>query len=559
MSRLRIPFAATVAVASIAAGALLGTVTAQTPGRADARYRIYAAALAAVEAEYVEPLDSLCSEPSVCGPEALVYESIDGMLRTLDPHSSFFSPKQFAQMRERQEGRYFGIGISIVSVQGDVTVTSLFEGSPAYRAGIRRGDIIAKVGEEDAKGWATEEVVKRVKGPKGTTVALTIRRPGLETPIPLTVERDEIKIATVRTAFMLAPGTGYIRLQDFSETSNAELGEALGRLKASNMDRLVLDLRDNPGGPLDQAIAVANRFLKRGQMIVSTRGRIANSDEDYRATQQGGYTDVPLIVLVNRGSASASEIVTGSMQDHDRGLVVGETTFGKALVQSVYPISNSAGLALTTGRYYTPSGRMIQRPWDGSFDEYLTYSQREQTGTRPHNPADMKLTDAQRKVYGGGGIEPDHFVVGPVEGFNPTRFTRLLNSRSAFVGFAERFTKQGDTRPGSQSAAKHIVSPGWELTDAMVDEFHQYLVDQRVVIDESALKTDLAFVKAMIHFEVDVDLFGVEEARRTFSKVDPQLLAAVGYFDEASRLLTLNTSATAGQAVRAPAANAPLR
>lgn len=557
MSRLRIPFAACVAVASIAAGAFLGTVTAQTPGRADARYRIYAAALAAVEAEYVEPLDSLCSEPTVCGTEALVYESIDGMLRTLDPHSSFFSPKQFAQMRERQEGRYFGIGISIVSVQGDVTVTSLFEGSPAYRAGIRRGDIIAKVGEEDAKGWSTEEVVKRVKGPKGTTVDLTIRRPGLETTIPLTVERDEIKIATVRTAFMLAPGTGYIRLQDFSETSNTELGEALARLKAANMDRLVLDLRDNPGGPLDQAIAVANRFLKRGQMIVSTRGRIPNSDEDYRATQQGGYTDVPLIVLVNRGSASASEIVTGSMQDHDRGLVVGETTFGKALVQSVYPISNGAGLALTTGRYYTPSGRMIQRPWDGSFDEYLTYSQREQTGNRPHNPSDLKLTDGQRKVYGGGGIEPDHFVVGPVEGFNPSRFTRLLNSRSVFVGFAERFTKEGDTRPGAKSAAKHVVAPGWELTDAMVDEFHQYLVDQRVNIDEAALKADMAFVKAMIHFEVDVDLFGVEEARRTFSKVDPQLLAALGYFDEAARLLTLNTSATAGQAVRAPASNAP--
>jgi len=444
-----------------------------------------------------------------------------------------------------------------MSTQGDVTVTSLFEGSPAYRAGIRRGDIIAKVGDEDAKGWQTEEVVKRVKGPKGTTVNLTIRRPGLEALIPLTVERDEIKIATVRTAFMLAPGTGYIRLQDFSETTNAELGEALNRLKAANMQRLVLDLRDNPGGPLDQAIAVANRFLKRGQMIVSTRGRIPNSDEDYHATEQGGFTDVPLIVVVNRGSASASEIVTGSMQDHDRGLVVGETTFGKALVQSVYPIANGAGLALTTGRYYTPSGRMIQRPWDGSFDEYLTYSQHEQTGTRPHNAADLKLTDGQRKVYGGGGIEPDHFVMGPVDGFNPTRFTRLLSSRSLFVGFAERFTKEGDARPGAQSGAKHRVAPGWVLTDAMVDEFHQYLVDQRVPMDEAAMKADMAFVKAMIHFEVDVDLFGVEEARRTFSKVDPQLLAALGYFDEAAHLLTLNTSATAGQAVRAPTANAP--
>jgi carboxyl-terminal processing protease len=560
MRRLRIPFVLIVAVLAIAVGAVVGTVTAQTPGRADARYRIYAAALAAVESDYVEPLDSLCSEATVCGSEALVYESIDGMLRTLDPHSSFFSPKQFAQMRERQEGRYFGIGISIVGVSGDVTVTALFEGSPAYRAGIRRGDIIAKVGDEDAKGWSTDDVVKRVKGPKGTSVELTIRRPGLDTPIVMTVERDEIKIATVQTAFMLAPGTGYIRLHDFAETSNDELGAALSRLKSAGMQRVVLDLRDNPGGPLDQAIKVANRFLRRDQVIVSTRGRIPNSDEDYKATQQGGYTDQPMIVLVNRGSASASEIVTGAMQDHDRALIVGETTFGKALVQSVYPISNGAGLALTTGRYYTPSGRMIQRPWDASFDEYLTYAQHDQTGDRPHNPAELKHTDANRPVYGGGGIEPDHFIDGPVEGFNPSRFSRLLASSnfSAFAAFAERFAREGDARPGSaEGPAAHLVAPGWVLTDAMMDEFHQFLVDRHVKIDEAALQTDRTFIKAMIHYEVDVDLFGVEEARRTFSKVDPQLQAAAGYFGEAADLLDLNASSTAGRTVRAPAANPP--
>jgi carboxyl-terminal processing protease len=560
MSRPRIPFPLVVAGVCIVAGAALGTVAAQTPSRADVRYRVYAAALAAVESRYVEPVDSLCSEPTVCGSEALVYESIDGMLRTLDPHSSFFSPKQFAQMRERQEGRYFGIGISIVSVGGDVTVTALFEGSPAYRAGIRRGDVITKVGDEDARGWTTDDVVKRVKGPKGTSVVLTLRRPGLDTPIILTVERDEIKIATVQTAFMLAPGTGYIYLHDFAETSNAELGDALSKLKGEGMQRLVLDLRDNPGGPLDQAIAIANRFLHNGQVIVSTRGRIPNSDADYKADHEGGYTRDPMIMLVNRGSASASEIVTGAMQDHDRALVVGETTFGKALVQSVYPISNGAGLALTTGRYYTPSGRMIQRPWDASFDDYLTYSQHDQTGQWRHDPSQLKYTDGHRSVYSGGGIEPDHFIVGPVDGFNPSRFSRLLagSSFSAFAGFAERFSREGDTRPGSKAGPdSHRVSPGWTLTDAMLDEFHQYLVDRHVKIDEAALQADRPFVKAMIHYEVDVDLFGVEEARRNLSKVDPQLLAATGYFDEAAHLLQLNDAATAGRTVRAPAANAP--
>jgi carboxyl-terminal processing protease len=534
MRHIRVPSAAAVAGMSVAAGFALGAVTVETQGRINARYEIYTAALSAIETQYVEPAEKICSTPSICGTEALVYGSIDGMLRTLDPHSSFFDPREFSSMRERQEGRYYGIGISITKVGDDITVTSLFEGSPAYRAGIRRGDIIAKVGNEDAKGWQTDDVVQRVKGPKGTSVDIAIRRPGLETLIPLTVERDEIKIATVRTSFLIEPGTGYVRLQDFSETTNDELGAALASLKKNGMERLVLDLRDNPGGPLDQAIAVANRFLHKGQMIVYTRGRIPNSDDDYKATQEGGYTDVPLIVMVDRDSASASEIVSGAMQDHQRGLLVGETTFGKALVQSVYPVANGAGLALTTGRYYTPNGRMIQRPWDGSFDEYITYGQREQ------NP------DAA------GGVKPDHYVAGPVEGFNPTRFSRLLQGRQAFVGFAERFTKEGDLRPGARSAATHKVEPGWQLTDALIDEFRAYLVEQRVKIDEDAFRTDLPFIKAMIRFEVDVDLFGIEEARRNLSRVDPQLRAALGYFDQARRLLERGPARATAQVVVPP-------
>jgi carboxyl-terminal processing protease len=541
--RTRVPFAAAVAAASVIGGLLLGTAAVHSQDRVNDRAAIYTAALAVIQQEYAAPLEEVCSTPTVCGTEALIYGSIDGMLRTLDPHSNFFSPREFARMRERQEGFYYGIGISIVEVPGEgVTVASLFEGSPAYRAGIRRGDIIARVGVEDATGWSTDDVVAKVKGPKGTTVELFMRRPGVEGLIALTVERDEIKISTVRTAFMIEPGTGYVRLQDFSETTNAELGQALEALKGQGMVRLLLDLRDNPGGPLDQAIAVSNRFLERGDMIVSTKGRVPNSNEEYRATRQGGYTEAPMIVLVNRQSASASEIVAGAMQDHDRALVVGEATFGKALVQSVYPISNGAGLALTTGRYYTPSGRMIQRPWDGSFDEYLTYAQREQDPTRAHAPEDLRYTDGNRKVYSGGGIEPDHFIAGPggaVEGgFNPTRFSRLLAGRQAFVGFAERFTAEGDARPGARSAV-HTVAPGWVLTDAMVQEFRAYLVDEQVKIDEEAFAQDLDFLRAMIRFEVDVDLFGIAEARSNLAKVDPQVQGAMRYFDEAQALLRL--------------------
>lgn len=552
MRRLRQGSPAVVALVSIGLGVLLGATTANMQGRfqtfdlqENARLRVYAAALATIENEYVEVPDQLCTSPGVCGAEALIYDSIDGMLRTLDPHSSFFSPREYAQMRERQEGRYYGIGISINAVGGEVTVLSLFEGSPAYRAGVRRGDIIARVGAEEAKGWTTQDVVDRVKGPKGTTVDVWIRRPGLQELIPLTIERDEITIPTVRTAFLIASGTGYVRLQDFSETTDEELGAALEKLKAGGMERLLLDLRNNPGGPLDQAIAVASRFLQRGQMVVYTRGRIRNSDDDYRVEEAGGFRDIPMVVLVNRGSASASEIVSGSMQDHDRALVVGEATFGKALVQSVYPISNGAGLALTTGRYYTPSGRLIQRPWDDSFDEYITYSERDQNPSRTRSEADLKHTDAGRKVYSGGGIEPDYFVAGPVEGFNPTRFSRQLWNRLMFVGFAERFSKEGDTRPGARSAAKHVVNPGWALTPEMLTEFREYLVAERVRMDEAAFKADEAFIRAMIHFEVDVDLFGVEEARRNLSKVDPQVQVGLGHFNEARQLLQTSKPAQA--------------
>jgi carboxyl-terminal processing protease len=536
-----IPAALAVVILSTLAGGMLGAQAgaSQERDRATERYRIYADALAAVEREYVEAIE----------PSQLVYGSIDGLLRTLDPHSSFLEPREYERMREQQGGRYPGIGITIVSQDGLITVTQLFEGSPAYRAGIRRNDVIARVGQpvpgkspreiawEETKGWSTEEVVKRVRGPKGTTVEISIRRPGLDTLIDLTVERDQIQITTVRTAFMIASGTGYVRLQDFSETTDEELGAALEKLKAAGMERLVLDLRDNPGGPLDQAIAVSSRFLKRGQMVVYTRGRIPNSAEDYRAEDQGGYTDMPMVVMVNRNSASAAEIVSGAMQDHDRAVVVGETTFGKALVQGVYRISQNAGLALTTGRYYTPSGRMIQRPWDGAFDEYLTYSSRDQEAPRDHAASQLKYTDAGRKVYSGGGIEPDHFIPGPVEGFNPSRFTRMLYQRGAFISFAERFTKDGDQRPAAKSAAVHKVAPGWQVTDAMVAEFKDFVASQRVRVDEAAFAADTAFIKAMIRFEVDNDLFGIEEARRNLSRVDPQAQSALSYFDQASQLL----------------------
>ncbi len=511
------------------AGGFFGSSALARQDEVSQQYRVFNAALDAIDREYVDDLPS----------DRLVYGAIDGMLHTLDPHSSFFDPKAYAQMRERQEGHYYGLGITIQVTDGDITVQSIFEGSPAYKAGLRRFDVIARIGAQDAKGWTSDQAVKKLKGPKGSSVNISIRRAGYDGLIDMDVQRDEVNITTVRAAFMIDRETGYIKLDQFTETSDREMGDALQKLTAAGMKRLLFDLRENPGGALDQAIRISNRFLPRTDMIVSTRGRVPNANQEYRATEESQYTHLPMVTLVTRGSASASEIVSGALQDHDRSLVVGERTFGKALVQSVYPISEGAGVAVTTGRYFTPSGRMIQRPWDGTFDEYLTYTFRDQTAERPHTASELKYTDAGRKVYGGGGIEPDKFFVGTVEGFTPTRFGKLLQSRQEFVDYANQFTAEGDTRLSAANKGRKPLARGFTVTDAMLADFKARLATRKVKVDEEAFAKDEPFIRAMIHFEIDSALFGMDEARKNLIARDPQAQFALAQFGEAERLLQL--------------------
>ncbi|MCM3881290.1 MAG: S41 family peptidase [Vicinamibacterales bacterium] len=527
-----------IVLSALVGGFFGGRVLATQDGLPE-RYNVFTAALNQIDAKYVEKVES----------DKLVYGAINGMLQTLDPHSSFMDPKAYALLRERQEGHYYGLGISINVVDGDITVMSLFEGSPAYKKGIRRGDVVSRINGDDAKGWTSDQAVSKLRGPRGTPVQVSIKRAGYEKLIDVEVVRDEISIPSIPAAFMIAGDTGYIQLHDFSETTDRELGAALRDLTGKGMTKLVLDIRENPGGPLDQAIKVSNRFLKRGDLIVYTRGRIPNSDQDYRAVDNSDYTNLPVVVLANRRSASASEIVTGALQDHDRAVVVGETTWGKALVQSIYRLSEGAGLALTTAHYFTPAGRLIQRPWDETFDEYLSYTMRDQDPNKVHPPSDLKYTlKLGRKVYSGGGIEPDHRMDGPVEGFNPGKFARRLHP-GMFATFAQRFDREGDARFGAATdkSARRVLTKDFVVDDAMIQEFKTFVRSQMrdaSQFDEAGLTADVEFVRSMLRYEIDVALFDLATARRHLLEKDPQTKYALTLLPEAEALLRSSSSSS---------------
>ena len=371
-------------VGSTLAGGVLGRTALAGGGRLNEQLHLYTAMLGAIEREYVEEVPS----------DRLVSSSIRELLRTLDPHSNFFEQRDYQTMQERQKGQYYGLGITVVSVDGNITVVAPFEGTPAHRLGIRAGDIISRIEAEDARGMSIDDAVKRLRGPKGTPVKVTIVRQGYDEPLEFTVIRDAIPLHSVPYSFMVSKEVGYIRLTDFNETTacrpgegddcERELEKALRELRREGAKSYILDIRDNPGGLLDQAFAVSNLFMKKGQLVVFTRGRTRRDESNYITETDSPWAEVPLVVLTSRHSASASEIVAGALQDHDRALIVGETTFGKGLVQTIMPLRNVRGyaLALTTARYYTPSGRSIQRDYAStSLDDY--YSARERKALRP--------------------------------------------------------------------------------------------------------------------------------------------------------------------------------
>ncbi len=320
----------------------------------------FAEVLTDVSRLYVEDVDE----------EKLVTEAINGMLESLDPHSVYIPEKQLRDVNERFEGHFEGIGIEFVIQNKYPTVVSPIPDSPSDRLGLRPGDKIIEIEGESAFGITEDEVMKKLRGPRGTTVNLTISRIGASQPLHFAITRDRISIYSILAAFMLDDQTGYVKLNRFSRTTDEELTRALQKLESQGMKRLILDLRFNSGGFLDQAVAVANKFIPAGKKIVYTRGRIQQANEDFYASEDPYKTDMPLIILINHGSASASEIVAGAAQDWDRALIVGERSFGKGLVQNQIPLKDGSAVRITIARYYTPSGRLIQRPYNHGREQY---------------------------------------------------------------------------------------------------------------------------------------------------------------------------------------------
>src|SRR6185295_13753049 len=355
--------------------------------------------------------------------EKATQAAIQGMLSTLDPHSMYFPFSEFKKLKEDQDSRFYGIGVTIVPHRDGVYIQSAVEGTPAGKLGLRYGDRILEVDGRDAREWSSEQVSKKVRGGRGEEVTIKVERAGSEGPLNFTIVRDSVPLPSIRNAYMLRPGTGYIGLTGgFQSTSDEELREALDKLKKEGMRQLVFDMRGNPGGLLNQAIDVSSEFLPRGQVVVSVKGRTEYSNPMVYKSSGSDPEDVPLVVLINRGTASASEIVAGAIQDHGRGLVVGETSFGKGLVQHVFQLPFNTGLTLTTARYYTPYGRSLQRDYSSGslYDYYVRHDESgEQQVIQPGQPSPSESSEprtsnapafrtaAGRVFYGGGGITPD--------------------------------------------------------------------------------------------------------------------------------------------------------
>ena len=489
---------------------------------------LFSQVLYLVQNNYVEAPDN----------KKLIQGAIDGMLKTLDPHTVFVPEQRAERMDEDFRGEYSGIGIQFEIRNGAIVVISPLEGTPAFRLGITAGDRIIEVDRKAlAKDLTNDDVYKLLRGPTGTTVEVTIDREDVPDPLHFSIERAKIPIESVPYAYMIRPGVGYVRIVRFSQTTGTELETALTRLKSEGMKSLLVDLRSNSGGLLSQAVDVLDQIVPRDKLLVYTRGRIPSANQDYRSTSRPKLMDGPVVVLIDHGSASASEIVAGAIQDLDRGIVAGTNSFGKGLVQNQLRLQDGSKLLLTVAHYYTPSGRLIQR----DYSKFTDRSDYTEEAFKVEVPSDSMLatmpkfkTTAGRTVYGGGGIYPD-VIEHDLD--NLTRPQADMIQKRVFWEFATRYLHKHKT----EHWAPQSFGKDFTMTDAEWAELRKAMDDRKAAVSDSVWKADRPFITHQVRMELANLTLGPLERYKIFTEVDRQLLSALELFPQASKLLSQAT------------------
>jgi len=467
--------------------------------------------------------------------DELMYSSIRGMIQTLDPHSYFLDPNHFSRLREEHVGKYYGLGILITKQEDRLVVVSPIEGGPAYRLGIQAGDVISQIEGESTKPISSYDAMQKLRGPKGTKVTITIVRDGLEDPFDVAIVREEISLYSVPYSFILQDDIGYIFIRNFSSTTTREFEEKMEALVQQGMKKLILDLRGNGGGTFVQSIELSDEFLPKGATVVSIKGRNKYYNKQFSAMRNNQYEEIPLVILINRGSASAPEILSGAIKDNDRGIIIGEDSWGKGLVQTVFPLAPDLAVALTTAKYFTPSGRSIQRDYT-SLEDYLFSRQ------VPDEGREVKFTSKGRKVFGQGGITPDYLV-----SFSPKNITASLFARGAFFTYATRFANKKTplskkfkfpdekTVPGEEKLAP--LQPNFYPDSRFLEDFKAYLEEKKIEFDSPQFEEAQEEIKRELAREIVSVIWGMEEGTRVYRKKDPVVLKAVEVLPEAEGLV----------------------
>jgi carboxyl-terminal processing protease len=483
---------------------------------------------------YVEDVDT----------QKLIEAAINGVLGTLDPHSVYIPASAMPRVQEEFRGSFEGIGIEFDVINDTLIVVAPIVGGPSEALGILAGDKIVRIDGESCVGITREQVPKKLRGPKGTHVKVSVSRSGVKGFLEFDITRDTIPLYSVIAASKVNDRIGYIKVTGFAQTTHDELVRALRKLKEEGMKGLILDLRNNPGGYLEQAVMVADEFLPAGKKIVYTKGRRPEYNEEYLSTQAGEFENLPLIVLIDGGSASASEIVSGAIQDWDRGLIVGLTSFGKGLVQKQFDLKDGSAFRLTTARYYTPSGRLIQRPYDnkGTYREEV-FERDEKEGENIEHQAEGKdttrpmfHTPSGRRVFGGGGITPDYIV----KLDTVTSFVASLSRRNLFREYSIKYLDENGPRLRNDYGKDfEKFNSRFEITEKIIADFKAFVKAKGVDIKEQEFQRDLSYIKLALKATIARPLYNWDGYFQVLSPVDNQFQKALTLFPEAQRIAGL--------------------